>query len=89
MHKLLGQIDSLNHLAAFEAAARHGSFTQAAQELNVSQPAVSQAIRKLEAAIGVPLFIRRHRSLALTTAGELLAEDVREGFSRMIDRVPF
>lgn len=87
MQRLLGSIDSLNHLAAFEAAARHGSFTRAAAELNVSQPAVSQSIRKLETAIGVPLFHRRHRSLALTTAGEMLADDVGEGLSRIASTI--
>ncbi|MEM7059946.1 MAG: LysR substrate-binding domain-containing protein [Pseudomonadota bacterium] len=83
MQQLLRQIDSLHHLAAFDAAARHGSFTQAAQELNVSQPAVSQSIRKLEAAIGVKLFHRQHRSISLTDAGALLAYDVAEAFGRL------
>ena len=87
MQRLLGHIDSLNHLAAFEAAARHRSFTRAAGELNVTQPAISQSIRKLEEAIGMPLFIRRHRSLSLTTAGEMLADDVTEGFSRILSTV--
>ena len=57
MRDLLRQVGSLHHLAVFEAAARLGSFTKAAEEMNVSQPAVSQAIRRLETAIGVPLFL--------------------------------
>ena len=83
MRKLLRQIDSLHHLAVFDAAARHGSFTRAAEELNVSQPAISQSIRKLEAAIGVTLFRRLHRSIALTDAGAMLAHDVAEAFGRV------
>ena len=87
MKELLRQIDSLHHLAAFEAAARQGSFTRAAKELNVTQPAISQSIAKLEAAIGVALFLRRHRSIALTDAGERLAHDVTEGFGRIQETV--
>ncbi|MGB0507956.1 MAG: LysR substrate-binding domain-containing protein [Pikeienuella sp.] len=87
MRELLKQIGSLHHLTAFEAAARHGSFTRAAEELNVSQPAISQSIRRLEAAIGVPLFQRGHRSITLTDAGELLAHDVVEGFQRILSTV--
>ncbi len=83
MQNLLRQIDSLHHLAAFDAAARHGSFTRAAKELNVSQPAISQSIRKFEAAIGVALFRRLHRSIALTDAGAILAHDVAEAFGRV------
>lgn len=83
MRNLLRRIDSLHHLAAFDAAARHGSFTRAAAELNVSQPAISQSIRKLESAIGVKLFQRQHRSIALTDAGALLAHDVSEAFGRL------
>lgn len=87
MRELLKQIGSLHHLTAFEAAARHGSFTRAGEELNVSQPAISQSIRRLEAAIGVPLFQRTHRAITLTDAGELLAHDVAEGFQRILSTV--
>lgn len=87
MKDLLKHIESLHHLAAFEAAARHESFTRAAAELNVSQPAVSWSIRRLEAAIGVPLFQRQHRSVTLTDAGELLAHDVTMGFDRILATV--
>lgn len=87
MKDLLKHIESLHHLAAFEAAARHESFTRAAAELNVSQPAVSWSIRRLEAAIGVPLFQRQHRSVTLTDAGELLAHDVSMGFDRILATV--
>jgi biotin operon repressor len=53
-------------LRAFEAAARHLSFTLAAQELNVTQTAISHQIRRLEEELGLKLFIRQSRSLALT-----------------------
>lgn len=60
----------LNALAAFEAAARLGSFTRAGEELCVTQAAVSQHIRHLEDYLGVPLFIRRTPGIRLTPDGE-------------------
>lgn len=60
----------LNALAAFEAAARLGSFTRAGEELCVTQAAVSQHIRHLEEYLGVPLFIRRPPGVRLTPDGE-------------------
>lgn len=59
----------LNSLIAFESAARHLSFTLAAQELNLTQSAVSKAIRQLESYLGRPLFVREKRSLSLTPTG--------------------
>ena len=59
----------LNQLRVFEAAARLLSFTRAAEELHLSQPAVSQQIKALERHAGRPLFVRRHQSLDLTEAG--------------------
>lgn len=64
----------LNALRCFEAAARLLSFTKAAQALSLTQSAVSQQIRHLEERVGYPLFVRRHRSLALTNKGEVLFE---------------
>ncbi len=87
MRDLLRSVGSLHHLAVFEAAARLGSFTKAAKELNVSQPAVSQAVRRLEEMIGMPLFRRGHRSIELTDAGALLYHDVGEGFARVLSTV--
>ncbi|MBP7574460.1 MAG: LysR family transcriptional regulator, partial [Rhodoferax sp.] len=55
------QQPAINNLIAFEAAARTGSFTKAADELSISQPAVSHAMRNLEAELGVKLFERRHK----------------------------
>ena len=59
-------LPSLNGLQVFEAAARHLSFTRAAEELNVTQTAVSHQIRRLEEQLGMKLFLRRNRALALT-----------------------
>jgi DNA-binding transcriptional LysR family regulator len=63
-------IPSLDLLEGFEAAARHLSFTKAGEELHLTQSAVSRQIKELEAQLGVPLFERRHRALALTEAGQ-------------------
>ena len=63
---MTARLPSLNGLRAFEAAARHLSFTLAAQELNVTQTAISHQIRRLEEELGLKLFIRQSRALALT-----------------------
>src|SRR5215212_7523066 len=63
---------SLDLLAGFEAAARHLSFTKAGEELFITQSAVSRQIKELEDQLGVELFHRRHRALALTDAGQQL-----------------
>lgn len=60
------KLPPLNALKAFEAAARHLSFTRAADELFVTQAAVSHQVKALEEFLGVKLFIRRNRSLLLT-----------------------
>jgi LysR family transcriptional regulator, glycine cleavage system transcriptional activator len=63
-------LPALDLLRAFEAAARHLSFTRAGAELHLSQSAVSRQIQQLEAQLGVPLFLRRTRALLLTEAGQ-------------------
>lgn len=73
----------LNALRMFDAAARHLNFTRAADELCVTQAAVSQHIRKLEERLGKPLFRRLPRGLALTDEGQALWPAVAEGFARM------
>ncbi len=73
----------LNALRAFEASARHGSFTRAAQELNVTQNAVSAQVKNLEARVGVPLFRRLPRGLVLTDEGHALLPVLSEGFERI------
>ena len=84
MRELERHVGSVHNLVIFEAAARLASFSAAARELGITQPAVSQAIRRLEAAIGARLFLRSHRAIALTAAGERLFEDVADGFSRIL-----
>src|ERR1700757_3985670 len=66
------RLPSLDLLKGFEAAARHLSFTRAAEELFLTQSALSRQIQTLEEQIGVPLFERRHRALLLTDAGQIL-----------------
>ena len=77
----------LNALRAFEAAARHLSLTKAAQELNVSPGAVSHQIRALEALLGIPLFERRVRAIALTPAAKMLYPGVQNGFLQIQEAV--
>lgn len=67
------RLPPLDLLLTFEAAARHLSFTRAAEERFVTQSAVSRQIRALEESLGVPLFRRAHRRIQLTEAGEELA----------------
>lgn len=83
MRKLEQQVGSAHNLVAFEAAARHLSFSRAAEELSVTQPAVSQSVRRLEEVLGARLFLRLHRSLALTDAGRRLAEELGDAFDRI------
>jgi DNA-binding transcriptional LysR family regulator len=69
MHRTLRRLPSLDFLRGFEAAGRRLSFTLAAEELFLTQSALSRQVKALEDALGVPLFERRHRALALTAAG--------------------
>jgi LysR family glycine cleavage system transcriptional activator len=66
------RMPSLDLLKGFEAAARHLSFTRAAEELYLTQSALSRQIQTLEEQLGMPLFERRHRALLLTEAGQVL-----------------
>ena len=70
-------------LRAFEAAARHSSFTRAGEELSITQSAVSRHIKTLEAHFACRLFQRSGRSLQLTEAARLLLPGVREGFAAL------
>jgi DNA-binding transcriptional LysR family regulator len=72
MDKRIRQLPALDLFRGFEAAARHLSFTRAAEELFLTQSAVSRQIQSLEQGLGVALFTRRNRGLALTEAGEQL-----------------
>src|SRR4249919_3917447 len=69
MHKTLRRLPSLDFLRGFEAAGRRLSFTLAAEELFLTQSALSRQVKALEDALGVALFERRHRSLVLTAPG--------------------
>jgi LysR family glycine cleavage system transcriptional activator len=77
------RLPPLNALRTFEAAARHLSFTKAADELFVTQAAVSHQIRALEDHLGAPLFRRMNRALILTDEGQVLLPAVREAFDRL------
>src|SRR5216684_1317787 len=78
---MTARLPSLNGLRAFEAAARHLSFTQAASELNVTQTAISHQIRRLEQELGIRLFIRQNRALALTPEAKEYLPGVRAAFN--------
>jgi LysR family transcriptional regulator, glycine cleavage system transcriptional activator len=73
----------LSSLRAFEAAARTGSFSTAAKDLNLTPSAVSHAIRGLERSLGVALFLREGRSIRLTGEGEVLMHHVERGFGEL------
>lgn len=85
MDVLMGRdsLPPLNWLRAFEASARHLSFTGAAQELNMTQSAVSQQIKSLETYLGRALFVRRSRSLQITEAGRTYLPTVQEAFATL------
>ncbi|HWM46638.1 MAG TPA: transcriptional regulator GcvA [Xanthobacteraceae bacterium] len=77
----------LTALRAFEAAARHLSLTRAAEELHVTPGALSHQIRGLEEMLGVELFERRVRAIALTEAGKQLYPGLQAGFTQIRDAV--
>lgn len=74
---------SLNALRAFEAGARHLSFTEAARELGVTQGAVSRHVASLETELGAKLFVRHNRAIELTPKGELYFRALRDAFERI------
>src|SRR5512146_10796 len=75
------RLPPLNGLRSFEAAARHLSFTRAADELCVTSGAVSQQVKSLEEALGVRLFRRLPRSLVLTHEGEAYLPAIQSAFA--------
>ncbi len=77
------RLPSLNGLRAFEAAARHESFTKAADELCVTQGAVSHQVKALEAELGVKFFNREPKRLIITEAGRRYLEVVRDALDRV------
>ena len=79
------RLPTLNALKAFEAAARHESFTRAAEELFVTQGAVSHQVKALEAELGLKLFNRERQRLVITEAGRAYLLVVRDAFDRIAD----
>ena len=77
------RLPSLNGLKAFEAAARHESFTRAAEELCVTQGAISHQVKALETELGLKLFIRERQRLVITEAGRSYLEVVRDALDRI------
>lgn len=79
----MSRLPPLAAIRAFEAAARHGSFTRAAAELGMTQAAVSYQVKQLEDRVGAPLFLRQARKVVLSEAGKRLAPGVAEAFQRL------
>ncbi len=77
------RLPPLNALRSFEVAARHLSFTKAAEELHVTHSAISHQIKALEEWLGIPLFRRVNRGLLLTESGQAYLRPVRESFQRL------
>jgi LysR family glycine cleavage system transcriptional activator len=77
------RLPPLNALKAFEAAARSESFTRAAEELNVTQGAVSHQVKALEATLGIKLFNREHQRLVMTEAGRDYLAVIRDALDRI------
>ncbi|WP_337840695.1 transcriptional regulator GcvA [Rheinheimera sp.] len=77
------RLPPLNALKAFETAARHLSFTKAAEEMFVTQAAISHQIKALEDHLGLKLFMRKNRSLLLTEEGQSFFLDIKEIFSQL------
>src|SRR5258705_5703142 len=80
---MLRRLPPLNALKAFEAAARSESLTRAAEELCVTQGAVSQQVKALEATLGIKLFVRERQRLVITEAGREYLAVVRDALDRI------
>lgn len=77
-------VSNLEYYRVFYTVAKAGRITEAAQILNISQPAVSQAVRQLESQLGVALFTRVSRGVRLTKEGTLLYEYVSKGYEQFL-----
>jgi LysR family glycine cleavage system transcriptional activator len=84
---MIRRLPPLNSLRAFEASARHLSFSRAADELGVTASAISHQIKQLEEILGTALFVRMTRKIILTDAGRRALEPLTEAFDRMADAV--
>ncbi|MGI9507492.1 MAG: transcriptional regulator GcvA [Geminicoccaceae bacterium] len=80
---MVQRLPSLNAMRAFEAAARHLSFSRAADELHVTKAAISHQVKALEEELGLPLFRRLNRALMLTDSGQTLYPAVSEALGLM------
>lgn len=80
MNNISRRLPSLNALRAFEVTSRHLSFRAAAEEIGVTQSAVAQLVRGLETDLGVKLFLRLPKQLALTDEGRAYGTDIRRAF---------
>src|SRR5258705_3015982 len=83
MFPMLRRLPPLNALKAFEAAARHESFTRAAEELSVTQGAVSHQVKALELELGIKLFNRERQRLIITEAGREYLTTLRDALDRI------
>ena len=81
------RLPPLNALRAFEAAARHGGYIDAAEELHVTRGAISRHVKSLEDHLGVPLFRRHSRGVELNEAGKALQPILADAFKRIADGV--
>eukprot|EP00919_Chromeraceae_sp_WS-2016_P060715 GHVR01144139.1.p1 GENE.GHVR01144139.1~~GHVR01144139.1.p1 ORF type:complete len:306 (-),score=13.77 GHVR01144139.1:34-951(-) len=82
---MAARLPPLNALRAFEASARHLSFTRAADELFVTQAAISHQIKSLEEHLGIKLFMRKNRALLLTEEGQSYFLDIKDIFSSILE----
>jgi LysR family glycine cleavage system transcriptional activator len=80
-----GFLPNVGNLLAFEATARHGSVSRAAEELNLTQSAVSRQIQHLEESLGVSLFRRSRQRVVLTDVGRMYAANVRSTLAELSD----
>ena len=84
---MLNQLPPLKALRAFEAEARHGSFTAAAGELSLTQGAISYQVRNLESKLGITLFQRGARQVTLTPQGQSLCRTTHRLFRELEDEI--
>lgn len=82
---MIANLPPLQALRAFEAAARHLSYSRAAEELSLTHGAISHHIARLEQDLGVKLFVRDGQRMILTEAGQVLVLDVRQGLKLLAD----
>ena len=87
MSKLRKDVGILSNLVTFDVASRTQSFTGAAQELGISRVAVSRQIADLEQSLGLSLFVREHRKVVLTTAGEAFSTSIAPALEQIADGI--